>query len=135
MGWHDQLFEFIRKKAPKKKLRDLVSSGPRLKGNMLVKGPGIFRGDLIGDLTAEQEVVIQPPGKIEGHLKGLDFVVGGTVHGNIDARLGVSLLSTARTQGNINAHSFQIEAGAEYYGSVAIGLEEKGPLLNLRNKR
>ena len=135
MRWPKQLFEFIRKKAAKKKLGEMVSSGPRLKGNLLAKGPGIFRGALTGDFTAEQEVVILPPGIIEGNLKGLEFAVGGTVRGNIEARLGTSLLRSADVRGNIQAHSFQIETGAEFSGVVSIGLEEKEPLLNLKSKR
>ena len=135
MRWHKQIFEFIRKKAPRKKLGDLVSAGPKLQGNMVAKGPGIFRGELKGDLTAEQEVVIKPPGKIEGNLRGLEFSVGGAVRGDINARLGVSLLESAWVRGNISAHSFQSEPGADFNGMVAIGVEDKGPALNLKSKR
>ncbi len=130
-----KFFAFLKSHAPKKKLHDLVSHGPTLKGNLHTKGAGNFAGELIGDIFAEQELVIFAPAKIEGNLNGLDFSVAGMVHGNIVARLGVRLKQPARVKGNITAYSFESESGVEYNGKLVIGGTEKELALNLKSKR
>ena len=118
----------------KARLVQLASEGPLIRGEVHAKAAGYFGCELEGDLRADEEVWIEPSGKIRGDLHGSDFSIEGNIRGNIHASGGVALKNKSQVRGNINANSLSLETGAQFNGLLVIGGDEKSLALNLKSK-
>jgi excisionase family DNA binding protein len=74
---------------------------------------GHFEGmlDLRGNLT------VGPKAVINANINGDDITIGGKVHGDINARVRLRILSTAQLVGNIRAPIVSVEEGASFHGN------------------
>jgi len=54
-------------------------------------------------------------------VTGLDVQIAGNVKGNVTAMGNLTLYSSAKLNGDVNAASFQAEKGVVYKGNMAIG--------------
>jgi cytoskeletal protein CcmA (bactofilin family) len=122
--------------APQAKTRlvQLASAGSLICGEMRAKAAGYFGCELEGDLHADEEIWIEPGGKIRGDLRGSDFSIEGDIRGDIHASGAVALKTRARVRGDIHANSLSLETGAQFTGLLVIGGNEKSLALNLRSK-
>jgi cytoskeletal protein CcmA (bactofilin family) len=122
--------------APQAKARlvQLASAGPLIRGEVHAKAAGYFGCELEGDLRADEEVWVEPSGKIRGNLHGNDFSIEGDIRGDIRASGGVALKNQSQVRGDIHANSLSLETGAQFSGLLAIGGDEKSLALNLKSK-
>jgi cytoskeletal protein CcmA (bactofilin family) len=97
-----------------------LSEKSEFQGDLHVEGnlrvDGIVHGtvEVIGDVEISQTGLIEGP-----ELRGNNIIVHGVVKARITAEGRLSLSSTARLEGDVNAHSLDIEAGAYYVGYIS----------------
>jgi len=74
---------------------------------------GHFEGtlDLRGNLT------IGPEATVNANINGDDITIAGKVHGDINAKVRIKLVSTAQLVGNIKSPLVVIEEGARFHGN------------------
>ncbi|MDR2463886.1 MAG: polymer-forming cytoskeletal protein [Verrucomicrobiales bacterium] len=118
----------------KPRFTQLTTGGVSLRGAMHTTAAGYFGCELDGDLSADNEIIIEPGGKIRGNLRGVDFSVEGGIQGDIDADGEVSLKDQSQVRGTVSAKSLLIESGANFSGTLAIGGDERSLALNLKSK-
>ena len=92
-----------------------------------IEGAGHIRiaGSFKGDVNVQGNLTIEAGARLTGQVRAHTVVVGGELHGNIDAASRVELLETGMVQGDVKAGSLTVAAGSRMRGQVEFGWEEK----------
>ncbi|QKJ31834.1 polymer-forming cytoskeletal protein [Mucilaginibacter mali] len=100
-------------------ISSLLSEGCVIEGNL--KAPSFVRidGQVIGDVTIEQGLILGEKGHIKGHVSARQMVVHGLIEGNITAEI-LEMRGTGKITGNIKTTSIQVDAGAVYNGNLSM---------------
>jgi cytoskeletal protein CcmA (bactofilin family) len=85
-----------------------------VEGNLRVDGIVHGNVEVIGDVEISQTGLIEGP-----ELRANNIIVHGVVKARIIAEGRLSLSRTSRLEGDVNAHSLDIEAGAYYVGYIS----------------
>ncbi|HUN27789.1 MAG TPA: polymer-forming cytoskeletal protein [Steroidobacteraceae bacterium] len=94
-----------------------------------IEGTGHVRiaGSFKGDVHVQGNLTIEAGARLTGQVRANTVVVGGELHGNIDAAARVELLETGLVAGDVKAGSLTVAAGSRMRGQVEFGWEEKAP--------
>ena len=99
----------------------LIAENLEIEGRLLFSGElivnGVVRGDLVGK-DLQSKVQIQPSGQVIGDIKVPTVTVSGRVEGDTYASARISLLSSARVNGNIYYASMEMAKGGQFTGSI-----------------
>jgi cytoskeletal protein CcmA (bactofilin family) len=97
----------------------LISEGCVLSGNM--KAPAFVRieGQITGDVTVDEGLILGEKGIIKGNVVTKEMIVYGTVHGNLNT-YSLEIRSTGRITGDINTQVLQVEPGGSHNGKLAM---------------
>jgi len=113
----------FRQTSPKTvSIRHILASGGVLEGLLEVHGGCQIDGRVTGEVRAfgqSSAVLLGPASQVYGPVTSETVVVAGQVMGPIKARQ-VTLKSSAKVEGNIEAQSLHIEPGAQFSGQVSI---------------
>lgn len=90
-----------------------LSRGVTVYGNINAAAAGRIDGTVIGDIIAEDKLVIGETGMINGNIDASDLLVFGTVEGDISSSKKAIIASTARIRGKLNCPVLDIEEGAQ----------------------
>ncbi len=92
-----------------------------------IEGAGHVRiaGSFKGDVHVQGNLTIEPGARVTGQVRANTVVVGGELHGNIEAAARVELLETGLVAGDVKAGSLTVAAGSRMRGQVEFGWEEK----------
>lgn len=97
-----------------------ISSTCELQGTLNVEGNLRVDGIVHGTVAVQGDLEISQSGLIEGpELRAVNIVVHGVVKARVIAEGRLTLTRTARLEGDVTAHSLDIEAGAFYVGHIA----------------
>jgi cytoskeletal protein CcmA (bactofilin family) len=99
---------------------DLTIEG-KIEGSGHVRIAGSFKGDV----HVQGNLTIEAGARVTGQVRAHTVVVGGELHGNIDAAARVELLETGMVAGDVKAGSLTVAAGSRMRGQVEFGWEEK----------
>ncbi len=96
----------------------VIGRGSEMTGT--VSSPGMIRveGSCKGTLRSEKDVVVARDARMDGDIDAGSVVIAGTLNGTIVSRGLVALSASARVTGDIRAHSFRMEEGAFFDGTV-----------------
>ncbi|KPK91545.1 hypothetical protein AMJ80_07280 [bacterium SM23_31] len=94
----------------------VVGRGTRIKGSIHIKNSGRIDGYVEGGVTADQDVIVGECGVIEGQITSLNAIIGGKVHGSVNAVKRVVLEEFADLKGDIRTEKLKIADGARFYG-------------------
>ena len=101
-------------------INSLIGEGSEFRGEFRVKDlirvDGYFKGNIITD----GKVLVGRTGKVETDIRAGVVVVGGEVHGSINAQERVTLLATAHIFGDIVTRSLIVEEGVVFEGRCTI---------------
>ncbi len=97
-------------------INTLIGSGSAVKGNVRVNGFIRIDGDIDGNLETDGAVIIGEKARLKGNLTAKSAIVGGVIFGDITAKEGVRLLSSAAVVGNIITRRIRIEDGVTFHG-------------------
>lgn len=95
---------------------NIIGYGTDIQGNVNTTGDIRIDGQIAGDFSSNQKLVIGQSGVIEGNITCRDCDISGKVVGNIAVSEVVALKSTADILGDISAYSLVIEMGAQFSG-------------------
>ncbi|SBV99698.1 conserved hypothetical protein [uncultured Dysgonomonas sp.] len=79
-----------------------------------------MEGTIVGDIKQAHTVVIGTTGIVRGNIHAKNLVVFGRIEGNICVTESISIKSTGRIVGKLNAQIFTLEHGATYEGLIAM---------------
>lgn len=99
---------------------DLTIEG-KIEGSGHVRIAGAFKGDV----NVQGNLTIEAGARLTGQVRANTVIVGGELHGNIDAASRVELLETGLVAGDVKAGSLTVAAGSRMRGQVEFGWDEK----------
>lgn len=86
-------------------------------GNITLKGNARIDGRIDGSITLTGDLVIGPSAVIKASIQADTISISGEVRGDIIARVGLELCSSACLYGNISAQQLKIDQGAQFIGT------------------
>jgi cytoskeletal protein CcmA (bactofilin family) len=105
----------------------LIASDLTIEGKIEGAGHVRIAGSFKGDVHVHGNLTIDPGARLTGQVRANTVVVGGELHGNIEAATRVELLATGIVSGDVKAASLIVSAGSRMRGQVEFGWDEKGP--------
>jgi cytoskeletal protein CcmA (bactofilin family) len=103
----------------------LIASDLTIEGKIEGAGHVRIAGSFKGDVHVHGNLTIDPGARLTGQVRANTVVVGGELHGNIEAAARVELLATGIVAGDVKAGSLIVSAGSRMRGQVEFGWEEK----------
>lgn len=83
-------------------------------------------GRFEGEIASTGELLVAEGAALQGNVKAGAVRIDGTVTGNIDAGTKVSLTSSARLEGDVQAQRLEVAEGAILIGRCVVGVNGKG---------
>lgn len=77
-------------------------------------------GTILGDIKQANTVLVGTTGLIQGNIKAKNLIVFGCIEGNVLVDESISIKSTAKITGEVNAQVLTLEDGATYEGIVVM---------------
>jgi len=106
-----------------------LGSGSEFDGNLKTAGDLRVDGAVRGNVEAQGDIEVSVEGSIEGpELRGHNILVYGRIKARTIASGKLTLSSTAYLEGDVIAHSLQIDEGAHYIGYISTD-DDRGPTL------
>lgn len=95
----------------------LISEGCVLEGNF--KAPAYVRidGQVNGDVTIEEGLILGEKGRINGNITTKEILIYGQVTGNITTN-SLEIKPTGKITGDIKTQTLQVETGGFYTGNL-----------------
>lgn len=100
------------------KVDTVIGTGTLVKGDIHSRGTLRIDGNVEGNIRADATVIIGEKGVVKANVNAALVVVGGTVHGNVNGREKVEVLSTGRMFGDVTtaAAKFVVAEGVIFEG-------------------
>jgi cytoskeletal protein CcmA (bactofilin family) len=97
----------------------LISEGCLLDGNL--KAPAYVRieGQINGDVTIDEGLILGEKGLIKGSVVTKEMIVYGTVNGNLNVE-SLEIRGTGRITGDIKTQVLQVEPGGTHNGKLSM---------------
>lgn len=97
----------------------LISEGCILEGNF--KAPAFVRidGQVNGDVTIEEGLILGEKGLITGNITTREMLIYGQVTGNIITN-SLEIKATGKITGDIKTQTLQVETGGFYNGNLTM---------------
>jgi len=113
-----------------KKTNDIALLGENtvFEGKLSFHGTVRIDGHFKGDISSDGTLVIGEHGIIEAGINSKCVVVGGEVHGNINAGFSIEILANGKVYGNIFTPSLIIHEGVIFEGSCRMDKTKDAPI-------
>lgn len=97
----------------------LISEGCVLDGNL--KAPAYVRidGQINGDVTIDEGLILGEQGAVKGNVSTKEMVVYGTVNGNLTVH-SLEIKASGKITGKITTQTLLVENGGIYNGSLTM---------------
>ncbi len=103
--------------------RALLDRGSKVTGKITFEGTARVDGEVDGELTGKDGLVIGESAVISAQIRGTSVTVSGKVSGDIFASQRIELRPSAKVQGNLNAPVLIIQEGAQFEGHCSMQAE------------
>ena len=100
-----------------------LDQGARIKGNLQFDCPIQIDGQIEGEITGKQSIMIGENARVVATIRAASVVIEGTVNGDIIATERVELRPKAHVLGNLTAPTLIIQEGAQYEGRCSMNLQ------------
>ncbi len=114
------MFRETKRAVPTVTAETVLAQYTVFQGKLKSQGSMRFDGELEGELAVEGDVVVGEHGRVRGNIKASNVIVAGTVHGNVDSKGRLEILSTGRLHGDISVNSLIIDEGGILQGKSAV---------------
>ena len=111
----------------------IIGEGTSLRGSYNSKNSIRVDGEIYGNVSSEDGVIVGEKGMVRGNLIGKSVLIGGKVKGNITAYQRLELQSTAQIEGDISAPVMVVEEGAVFEGNCQ--MEEVSKVVDMPKSR
>ncbi len=117
-------------KPAKSGLGNAIAAGGHLEGKFTFVGPVIVGGLVRGEIEADDLVLIETGGRIEGRLRAATVIIHGAVSGEIEASRGLEICSGGRLEGIAWSPSMRVEERTVVSADLLIAPERTVAHLN-----
>ena len=114
---------------PMGRVDTVIGEEASLRGSYNSKHSIRVDGEIYGNVTSEDGVIVGDKGMIRGNLTGKSILISGKVKGNIRASQRLEIQSSAEVEGDISAPVIVIEDGATFDGNCQ--MEEAGKVVDI----
>ncbi|MGE4282531.1 MAG: polymer-forming cytoskeletal protein [Clostridia bacterium] len=97
-----------------------IGENSTFEGNIKLKETIKVDGKVIGEITAEGDVIIGDSAIISGNIYANNVIVAGSVNGNVTAKNQMRLTVTSKLIGDIKTYSLIIDEGAMFQGNCGM---------------
>ena len=111
----------------------IIGQDTSLRGSYNSKNSIRVDGEIYGNVTSEDGIIIGDKGMVRGNLVAKTVVIGGKVKGNITAFQRLELQSSAQIEGDISTPVFVVEEGAIFEGNCQ--MEEASKVVDMPKAR
>jgi cytoskeletal protein CcmA (bactofilin family) len=101
-------------------MRTVLGTGCSMEGKLICTGPTQLDGKVVGELLADDFLLIDRNATVIADLNVQELVVRGAVKGNIRAERRVALEETAHVEGDITAPAVEMRNGAQMLGRIDV---------------
>ena len=102
----------------------IIAHGTIFKGDISSNDSLRVDGEIVGDVECSERVIVGPEGKINGHIRAKEVLVGGLVKGNIQTWELLVIKAKARVEGDIETKMLTIESEAVFAGNCCMDSEK-----------
>src|SRR5260221_3085472 len=102
------------------RVETIIGEDTSLRGSYNSKNSIRIDGEIYGNVTSEDGVIVGSKGMVRGNMIAKSVVIGGKVKGNITAYQRLELQSTAQIEGDVSTPVFVVEEGAMFEGNCQI---------------
>ena len=106
---------------PRSEETTIISSGVKIEGKITTNGNIRVDGELLGDITSQNSVVVGESGQVNGQINADTITIGGKVSGTVRAKEKLVIDSKGNLKGDIFTKTLVIEAGAMFDGKSTMG--------------
>jgi cytoskeletal protein CcmA (bactofilin family) len=115
------------------KVDTIIGTEASLRGSYNSKHSIRVDGEIYGNVTSEDGIIVGEKGMVRGNLVGKSILIGGKVKGNVTAYQRLELQHTAQVEGDISSPLFVVEEGAFFDGHCQ--MEEAGKVVDMAKVR
>ncbi|ANE46973.1 cell shape determination protein CcmA [Paenibacillus swuensis] len=101
----------------------LVGEGSIFEGKITSEASVRIEGQITGDISCQGDVIVGEEGIVKSNIAARDVVIAGAVHGNVNTKGKLTIMSTGKLYGNTNAAAFIIEEGGLFQGMSKMDTE------------
>lgn len=98
----------------------IVGANVHLKGNLSNQGSIEIHGNVDGEISSDEDIIIGQTATINGPIKAKNIDVSGNIVGSINAHEKLELQPTCKVEGDITCEILSIKHGAIFNGSCAV---------------
>lgn len=106
-------------------VRAYLDKGSKISGKLFFEGPVRIDGQVDGEISANDAVVVGESAVITAQLKAASVVIAGKVSGDIIAGKRVEIRPTAKVLGNLTTPVLVVHDGALFEGHCTMNAEVK----------
>lgn len=116
-----------QKMAETSKVETVIGPDATLKGEIHTRGTLRVDGNVEGKIKADGSVIIGEKGVVTAEITASLVIIGGTVHGKVNGREKVEILSTGRLHGDVSTKParFVVAEGVIFEGRCTMGKAEE----------
>jgi cytoskeletal protein CcmA (bactofilin family) len=107
----------------------IIGQDASLRGSYNSKNSVRIDGEIYGNVTSEDGIIIGERGMIRGNLAAKSILIGGKVKGNITSYQRLELQQTAQIEGDISTPILVVDEGAVFEGKCL--MEEAGKVVDM----
>jgi len=100
-------------------ISSIISEGCVVEGSLQAPAFARIDGQINGNVTIEQGLILGEKGNIQGNVHTKQMVVYGNIDGDIVTDV-LEIRSTGKITGKITTGRIQVDAGAVYNGSLSM---------------
>jgi len=104
----------------------IIAAGLTFEGKIEGSGHVRISGRFKGDIEVDGTLTVDPGAHLGGSVRAGAVIVGGEIEGNIESAQRVELQQTGVVNGDVNAGSLAVAAGARMRGRAEFGWSESG---------
>jgi cytoskeletal protein CcmA (bactofilin family) len=104
------------------KVDSVIGASSLVKGDIHSRGTLRIDGTVEGNVRVDATVIIGEKGVVKANITANHVIIGGTVHGNVQGRERVEVLSTGRMYGDVTtaASKFVVAEGVIFEGRCSM---------------
>jgi len=100
--------------------RAYLDQGSKISGKLNFEGPARIDGQVDGEITAKDGIIIGESAVVTAQIKAASIVVAGKVSGDITASQRIEIRPSAKVVGNLTAPVLVVHEGALFEGHCAM---------------
>lgn len=95
--------------------------GTEIIGDIISNGDMRIDGKVNGSIKLQGKLVVGEKGEVDGDIQCANATIAGTVKGRVNVTELLSMLASAKIEGDVLTGKLSVEPGAEFTGTCSMG--------------